>query len=253
MVSSSGGIMTVVMLLVVRTEGDFTAMTAGLIAAIQRRYFSGCVVLLTSSEVENLTEQEILMQMQLRKLLSEERIQVTASWIQSFNSTTQYCSGHIPLNVILSSDSQSRTTLEEYSTTNNLAGATWLLFLDTGSMSSFFADIYVPFNCEFLVTWHGLTSMHIYEVYKVAKEKPLNEHYYGRFNFISGLVSNEYNIFRRRSNLEGIVLKVITADDPPIMNIDPSGKRVSGFLGRVWDILEKKMNFRASYILLREL
>ena len=99
----------------------------------------------------------------------------------------------------------------QFSRTESLAGATWLLLLTTGSISSFFVDIYVPFNCEFLVSWAGPVSMPIYEVYKVAEGKPLNEYYYGTWNYISGLVSKKYNIFRRRSNLEGIVLKAITA------------------------------------------
>ena len=93
-----------------------------------------------------------------------------------------------------------------------MTGATWLLFIGNGSISDFFAQIYVPFNCEFLVTWPGKNdNLHIDEVYRVAKGKPLNDLPYGRWNPGTGLVSDKYNLLKRRVNMEGVVLKAITA------------------------------------------
>ena len=44
--------------------------------------------------------------------------------------------------------------------------------------------------------------------------------------------------------IEVIMYLFLLFQDPPIMVINPVNNEVSGFFGRVWQILEKKMNFR---------
>lgn len=70
----------------------------------------------------------------------------------------------------------------------------------------------VPFNCEFLVARMATTSVSLYEVYRVADGKPLNDIYFGRWSPQSGLVSVEANIYSRRGDLQGTVIKAITAN-----------------------------------------
>ncbi|PSN40369.1 Ionotropic receptor 124 [Blattella germanica] len=247
MVASSRGIFTVVVLLVAGSEGDDSAsFTAGLILAIQGKYRSGCVVLLTTNEKGDLTHQEGLVQVQLRKHLSQERVSVTARRIQSLNITALRCRKNIPLVVILNSDSDMKNELQEYSEKQNMAKAVWLMTLSVGSTEQYFTDINVPFNCEFFVARTGV-SVTLSEVYRASKNKPVQTFYYGRWNNVSGLISDKPSIYIRRTDMEGVVLNVITADDPPILTIKDGGRNVSGFFGRVWNTLEGKMNFKTNY------
>jgi hypothetical protein len=84
--------------------------------------------------------------------------------------------------------------------------------LTEGNIGSFFADVNVPFNCEFLVARVNTASVSLYEVYRVAKGKPLNDIYFGRWTPLSGLVTAEESIYRRRYDLQGTVINAITAD-----------------------------------------
>ena len=68
--------------------------------------------------------QEEVVELQLRKILSRENIQVTANHIDTLNSSTQYCSDKTPLNVVLNHDDSVRTRLEEVCT----LVACWLLY-----------------------------------------------------------------------------------------------------------------------------
>jgi hypothetical protein len=102
--------------------------------------------------------------------------------------------------------------LSQLSNSQNLARAKWLLFLTEGNVDNFFADINVPFNCEFLVARLTKASVSLFEVYRVAHEKPLNDIYFGRWTLMSGLVSVKASIYLRRSDLQGIVIKAVTAD-----------------------------------------
>lgn len=81
-----------------------------------------------------------------------------------------------------------------------------------GNIGSFFADMNVPFNCEFLVARVTTSSVTLYEVYRVAEGRPLNNIYFGRWTPLSGLVSVQESIYRRRGDLQGTVINAITAN-----------------------------------------
>lgn len=100
----------------------------------------------------------------------------------------------------------------QYSMKNNMAGATWLMFLTTDSIPSFFADIDVPFNAEFLVASQGAKRIILYEVYRVAKGMSLNDPYYSAWTTKSGLTRMPDSIYKRRGNLQGLVIKAVTGD-----------------------------------------
>jgi hypothetical protein len=86
------------------------------------------------------------------------------------------------------------------------------LFLTEGNINSFFTDINVPFNCEFLVARPTAASVSLSEVYRVADGMPLNNIYFGRWSFISGLVNVEASIYKRRGDLQGTVINAVTVD-----------------------------------------
>jgi hypothetical protein len=94
----------------------------------------------------------------------------------------------------------------------NLAEAKWLLFLTEGSVDSFFTDIDVPFNCEFLVARSTAAGVSLYEVYRVAEGMRLNDVYFGRWSSMSGLVNIQSSIYKRRGDLQGTVITAVTVD-----------------------------------------
>lgn len=102
--------------------------------------------------------------------------------------------------------------LSQFSNRQNIAEAKWLLFLTEGNVDNFFADINIPFNCEFLVARPTRNSVALFEVYRVAQGKPLNDIYFGRWTLMSGLVKEKASLYQRRSDLQGIVIRAVTAD-----------------------------------------
>ncbi|PNF31848.1 hypothetical protein B7P43_G08911 [Cryptotermes secundus] len=82
---------------------------------------------------------------------------------------------------------------------------------------------------------------------------PLNDIYFGRWSFMSGLINVETSIYKRRGDLQGTVINAVTADDPPIVTLRNNQTEVMGFFGRVWQILEEKMNFRTNYTIATDL
>jgi hypothetical protein len=87
-----------------------------------------------------------------------------------------------------------------------------LLFLTEGNVDNFFADINIPFNCEFLVARPTKNSVALFDVYRVARGKPLNDIYFGRWTLMSGLVIEKASLYLRRSDLQGTVIEAVTAD-----------------------------------------
>jgi len=88
-----------------------------------------------------------------------------------------------------------------------LSGARWLLFLNQNfsRIEDFFTDINIPFDCEFLVV-HKEYSYHlrVTEVYRVSPSLPLQT------LLLRNLASsNNQNLYRRRDNLQGLVLRSV--------------------------------------------
>jgi hypothetical protein len=98
----------------------------------------------------------------------------------------------------------------QISTTNTLSNTRWLMFLDSAtSMSEFFADIFIPFDCELLVAqWEdGGVEMSITEVYHVHPTRPLQLYRVAKWTCGSGLTWSAVPLYHRRRNLQAIVLK----------------------------------------------
>ena len=86
----------------------------------------------------------------------------------------------------------------------------WLLFLDTNtSLEHFFTDINIPFDCQFLVAQPQSDHVVVLtEVYRVSPTLPLQTYRFGNWTAGGGLTWPSEGLYRRRNNLQGIVLRV---------------------------------------------
>ncbi|KAJ9590507.1 hypothetical protein L9F63_016458, partial [Diploptera punctata] len=91
-----------------------------------------------------------------------------------------------------------------------LSRAVWLLFLSKNtSIDSFFSNIYVPFNCKFLVAQNIGKHFHLTEVYRVADGTPLMTYPYGRWSVNVTYVTGT-TLYERRKHLHGFKMKGVT-------------------------------------------
>jgi hypothetical protein len=86
--------------------------------------------------------------------------------------------------------------------------AIWLLFLNTtSSLQEFFANVNIPFNCEFLVAQKEEDDVVVLtEVYRVSPSLPLQTYRFCNWSANSGLTCSSVGLYQRRGNLEGLVL-----------------------------------------------
>ena len=83
----------------------------------------------------------------------------------------------------------------------------WLIFLDKDiPMEEIFADIDIPFDCEFLVTQLKGDSVEILEVYRVKAKLPLQIYRFGNWSPEGGLDLSVASFYDRRNNLQGVDL-----------------------------------------------
>ena len=91
-----------------------------------------------------------------------------------------------------------------------LSGARWLVFSDAISR---FASLDVPFDCELLVVlWDGAVA-HLSEVYRVSPEQPLKVLHFGYWSLGSRKDWPNVGLYRRRTSLEGRVIKAAILED----------------------------------------
>jgi hypothetical protein len=84
--------------------------------------------------------------------------------------------------------------------------ATWLLFLDTNtSLEQFFADINIPFDCQFLVAQPQNDHVVVLtEVYCVSPTLPLQTYRFGNWTAGGSLTWPSQGFYIRRKNLKGL-------------------------------------------------
>jgi hypothetical protein len=94
----------------------------------------------------------------------------------------------------------------------SLTGPTWLLFWDQSLMlESLFIDVYVPFDCLFLVAREDRKgNVTLLEVYRVNRTSPLLSFQLAVWSPKFGLLWNKRSLYERRNNLHGVALKVTT-------------------------------------------
>lgn len=104
----------------------------------------------------------------------------------------------------------------QISSRNRLMKRRWLLFLDsTTTPKQFFARIFIPFDCEFLVvqTEYEDVEVSVTVVYHVHPTRPLQMYHVANWSYGSGLSWYTIPFHHRRRNLQGIVLKGAFIED----------------------------------------
>jgi hypothetical protein len=88
--------------------------------------------------------------------------------------------------------------------------AIWLLFLeDDRSVDNVLSGLHVPFDCRFLVAQSEGDAVRLTEVYRVTANHPLTLNHHGIWK--KGYpIFNQVNIYERRNDLQGLVIKAIT-------------------------------------------
>jgi len=84
----------------------------------------------------------------------------------------------------------------------------------TISMEEFFADIYIPFDSEFLVAQHyfGVDNdnyeVSLTEVYRIRNTLPLQQYRVANWSAVSGLSWTNVRVQQRR-DLQGVVIRCV--------------------------------------------
>lgn len=88
-----------------------------------------------------------------------------------------------------------------------MGNSLWLVALNS-SIHQFFADAKVPFNTELIIAiMNGAEKVELKEVYRVDDSYPLRINDVGYWTEEDGLCILKGNLYSRRSDLEGKVLK----------------------------------------------
>ncbi|PSN42624.1 Ionotropic receptor 113 [Blattella germanica] len=158
-----------------------------------------------------------------------------------------------PLIVILSSTAIVKKKLELLSLDDGLSEATWLLFLNKDfTLNTFFFDINIPFDCEFLIarsTGEHTRNIELIEVHRVTAETALLTYPFATWSNKESKVTNT-TLYERRNSLHGIHLKGVSTDDPPftiLENSEEKGIAIGGFMGDVWNILQGTLEFSTTF------
>ncbi|KAJ9597580.1 hypothetical protein L9F63_011581 [Diploptera punctata] len=138
------------------------------------------------------------------------------------------------------------------SATINISRAKWILFT-SAILESFFSDIYVPFDCQFLVAqFFGNGVITLSEVYRIHPTSKL--HFLLITNWTSNLqlTWNDSNFHLKQQDLHGLIIKaaVINHTSSWVISANKHGKPldIGGYPAVVWKVLETSLNFRTDYV-----
>lgn len=92
-----------------------------------------------------------------------------------------------------------------------MAYPTWLLFLrDETRFEEFLSDVYVPFDCVFMVTQRDSQGTEIIQdVYRIGKEDYLRSMMFGMWNSSHGFQGPLLGLYQRRHDLHGHNIRVV--------------------------------------------
>ena len=95
--------------------------------------------------------------------------------------------------------------------TNSPSGPNWLLFSNSSVLlEHLFADIYIPFDCEFLVARDDPKGgVSLFEVYRVNRTAPLQIHLLAFGSQQSSLSWDKRSLYERRNDLFGATIKAV--------------------------------------------
>ncbi|KYN23279.1 hypothetical protein ALC57_04152 [Trachymyrmex cornetzi] len=233
----------------------------GLIKSIRDYFNNTCVVVLHSNpniiETQGLMENEQLLALQ-RYLSMTHYIRTTFIDYHMFNTRVGQSYFHIkrPLFVLLNDHEDTRDGFaKQIATWIAMAYPTWVVFFNNETkFEDFFFEIYVPFDCKFMVVQSSanVTGTEIItEVYQVDKGRELRSSQFGMWDVRNGLKGPKRGLFLRRNNLFGQNIRVTSIHDPPISLFHRNERneitKISGFFGEVILLLQEALNCTFTY------
>ncbi|XP_069691357.1 probable glutamate receptor [Periplaneta americana] len=136
-----------------------------------------------------------------------------------------------------------------------MSAAIWLLLseLESRNLEMKFSGLDVPFDCEFLVGRPtGVDDLVVItEVFRVRSDQPLQIRYFGTWSPTRGLQAPVVGLYRRRSSLEGIVLRTAVMNQGHVRiakEVNNKPVKMEGYFSEIWYTLEKALNFTSEYI-----
>ncbi|XP_034946540.1 uncharacterized protein [Chelonus insularis] len=131
----------------------------------------------------------------------------------------------------------------------------WMIFMqDKTSIEDFFEDVYIPFNCKFMISKKSLDiedSEVITEIYRVYFGKQLKQDFFATWNTLTGMDPPSLPFFMRRKNLDSQLLRVSSINRPPgsivIENKEENTTELGGSCGEILLDFQNFLNFRVSF------
>ncbi|PSN41922.1 hypothetical protein C0J52_06810 [Blattella germanica] len=103
---------------------------------------------------------------------------------------------------------------KQHATKENSPGTIWLVFSNENALlEKFVKDINIPFDCEFLVAKIEAEHVILNEVYRVHPNLPLLTHEFGKWSDNKVSWRRPVELYSRRENLQGLVLKTAVKED----------------------------------------
>ncbi|XP_072759507.1 probable glutamate receptor [Anoplolepis gracilipes] len=231
----------------------------GLIRDIRSYFNNTCIILLHSSpnpmETQGLMEVNYLLRLQ-RYLSSTLYIRTVIIDFHMMATQGRESYNHIkrPLFVLLNDNEDTRDNFANVSKWITMGYPTWLVFFNNKTnLADFFFDVYVPFNCKFMVTQsiNETGKESITEVYQVVKGAELRENHFGMWDTERGLQGPPHGLYLRRNNFFGHTLRVASLYDPPVSLFHRNEKNeiigVNGFFGEIILLLQEQLNCTFTY------
>ncbi|PSN34591.1 hypothetical protein C0J52_19840 [Blattella germanica] len=231
---------------------DIMDARAGIIKTLHERFHIGCIAILIGDDKGISEEKEIL---ELEKSLFELHSRVHTLRLTSENNRQELddfeCHNErAPLIVILEKQFINKWIAKVFLKLQNPCRLMWLLFLsDDICLEEEFSSIYVPFNCKFMISQLRNNTFYITEIYRINLEMPVFTYPFGfwRTDNTWRLANNA--LYGRRDSLEGLTMKGVSIENPPFTKIKTTKEGqiyVSGYIGRVWALLEEITIFRVA-------
>ncbi|KYM79557.1 putative glutamate receptor [Atta colombica] len=227
----------------------------GLIKSIRDYFNNTCIVFLHSNsnliETQGLMENEHLLTLQ-RYLSMTHHIRTTFMDFHMFSTRIGQSYFHIkrPLFILLNDYEDTRDGFAHIATWIAMAYPTWMVFFNNETkFEDFFFEIYIPFDCKFMVVQSSPNVIGreiITEVYQVDKGRELRSSQFGIWDVRNGLKGPKHGLFLRRNNLFGQNIRVTSIQDPPISLFHRNERneitKISGFFGEVILLLQEALN-----------
>ncbi|XP_034940721.1 glutamate receptor ionotropic, delta-2-like [Chelonus insularis] len=231
-----------------------------IIYGIKKYYNNECILLIyatPSSEIIQDVDQGTRLK-DLQEYFSKLKIRTLMMDIETFVLGVNESIYHIrrPLFVFLNDFSDIRTQFTTMiAPWTDMAYPQWLIFFrDQTTIEYFFSHIYIPFDCEFMISKSYTYSKNreiITEIYQIDRGKELREQTFAIWSARTGIEFPKLTLYQRRNNLHGHRLKVISIEDPPSSKIIRNERNkvigLAGFFGGVIELLQESMNCTVIY------